>query len=37
LADGIRILGTSGQNVKDIRMYAREFQSKPLDALRLTL
>jgi len=25
LADGIRILGTSGQNVKDIRMYAREF------------
>jgi DNA polymerase delta subunit 2 len=33
----VQLLGTSGQNVKDIRMYASEFQKHPLKALNLTL
>lgn len=30
-------MGTSGQNVKDVRQYANYFQDKPLEALELTL
>lgn len=35
--NGVTFLGTSGQNIKDIRMYASAMQDKALDVIELTL
>lgn len=31
--EGLRVMGTNGSNVKDMRMYCKGFKDRPLDAL----
>jgi len=35
--EGLRVIGTNGSNVKDMRMYCKGFKDKPLEALEQTL